>query len=98
MNKNKDELSKLKPKIVKILRNRGIKKAGIFGSFVRGEQKKSSDIDIVIEPTDDMSLLGFVDVKFELEDKTGRKVDISTYKSLHPLLRKKILEEEIKVI
>src|SRR3989344_3383189 len=49
--RNKDKkrelfLKKIKPKIIKILKKNKIKKAGIFGSYARGEQKKNSDIDI----------------------------------------------------
>lgn len=44
-----NELKKLKPMIVRTLKKDGIKKAGIFGSFVRGEEKKNSDIDILIQ-------------------------------------------------
>ena len=91
-------IEEIKPKIKKILEKNKIKKAGIFGSYVRGEQKKNSDIDIIIEPTKDMSLLGFVGVKLELEDELGRKIDLVSYKAIHPLLKKKILNEEVKIL
>ena len=97
MNKKNDELKKIKPKIVEILKKKGVKKAGIFGSYVRGEQKKNSDIDILIQPTEGMGL-EFVGVKLELEDELGRKVDLITYKGIHPLIKKKILKEEIRII
>ena len=47
--KNNQELNKMKPKIVKVLKKHGIKKAGVFGSYARGEQKKKSDVDILIK-------------------------------------------------
>ena len=56
MNKESAELEKIKPKIVRILKKYGVKKAGIFGSYARGEQKKRSDIDILIQPTKGMGL------------------------------------------
>ncbi len=93
-----NELEKLKPKIIEVLKNKGIKKAGIFGSFVRGEQKKGSDIDILIEPTKSMSLLNFVEIKLNLEDELDRKVDIVSYRSINPHLKKYILGEEVKII
>lgn len=95
---NKNELKKLKPKIIKILKSRGIRKAGIFGSFAKNEQRKNSDIDILIQPSENMSLLGFVEVKLELEDKLGKKIDLISYKGIHPLLRTHILKEEIRLI
>ena len=97
MNKKNNGLKKIKPKIVEILKKKGVKKAGIFGSYVRGEQKKNSDIDILIQPTEGMGL-EFAGVKLELEDELGRKVDLITYKGIHPLIKKKILKEEIRII
>ena len=47
--KKNNELEKLKQKIIRILKKNGIRKAGIFGSFARGENKKRSDIDILIK-------------------------------------------------
>ena len=48
-NKKKEEiLNKLKAKIIEILKKNNIKKAGIFGSYARGDFKKSSDIDILV--------------------------------------------------
>ena len=91
------EIKKIKSKIVPMLRKNKIKRAGIFGSYVRGEQKKNSDIDILIKPSKSMGL-EFVRIAFELEDKLGRKVDLVTYKSIHPLLKKRILSEEVRII
>lgn len=96
-NKN-NELKMLKLRIAGVLRKEGIRKAGIFGSFVRGEQRKNSDIDILIKPTKDMSLLGFVKVKLELEDTLRRRVDLLSYNGIHPLLKEQILREEVRII
>ena len=90
-------LEKLKAKIIKILKKNHIKKAGIFGSYVRGEQNKNSDIDIIVEPPKGIGL-GFVGIQFELEDNLKIKVDLITYGSIHPLLRERILNEEVKII
>ncbi len=90
-------ISKIKPKILKILKRYKIKKASIFGSYVRGEQKEDSDIDILVKPAKGMGL-EFVGMNLELEDKIGKKVDLVTYKSIHPLLKKKILSEQVRII
>lgn len=95
-NKNKD-LNKIKKIIVATLKKYGIKRAGIFGSYVRGEQKKGSDIDILIQPPKGMGLK-FIGVKLELEKKLGRKIDLVTYKYLSPYLKKSILEDEVRII
>ncbi len=95
--KKTKELRKLKQKIIPILKKNRIKKAGIFGSYARGEQKKNSDIDIIIQPVVGMGLK-FVHLQLELEEKLKRKVDLITYNSIHPLLRDRILNEEIRIL
>ena len=94
----KNDIEDMKKKIRKILKKYGIVRAGIFGSYARGEQKKNSDVDILIQPTKDMSLLDFVHVKHELEDILGKKVDLVRYKYIHPYLKEKILESEVNII
>lgn len=84
----------IKKIIISILKRHGVVKAAIFGSFIRGEAKRKSDIDILIEFKGGKSLLDLVGLKLDLEDALGRKVDILTYKSLHPLLKDIILKEQ----
>ena len=91
------KIEKLKNKIIPVLKSYDVKRAAIFGSFVRGEEKEDSDVDILIEFEGEKSLLDLVGLKIELEEVLGRKVDVITYNSLHPLLRDRILEEQ-KVI
>ncbi len=89
----------MRKKIVLILKKNGIRKAGIFGSIARGEDRQESDIDIVIEvDRKDFSLLDLVALKLEIERKLRKKADVLMYRSLHPLLREKILKEEIRVL
>jgi len=89
-------ISKNKEIIKKILKKNGIVRAGIYGSYARGDYRKNSDIDILIEFKG--SLLNLVRIERELGEKLGRKVDLLTYKGINPLLKKKILEEEIRII
>ena len=97
---NKNELRKLKQKITPILKSSNVVRAGIFGSYARGEAKKRSDIDILIEVRKGkkFSLLDLVGLQMELEDKLGKKVDLLTYNGISPYLKKYILEDEIKII
>lgn len=90
-------IQNIKKKISPILKHYGVKRAAIFGSFVRGEAKKKSDIDILIEFKGEKSLLDLIGLEIELEKTLKKKVDVLTYNSLHPLLRDIILKEE-KVI
>jgi len=91
------DLNKIKNKIRKILRKNGVAKAGIFGSYARGEQKKNSDIDILIQPPKGIGF-GFVGIQFELEEALKKKVDLLSYRAIHPLLKERILNEEIRII
>jgi len=91
-------IERIKSKIIKILKKYKIKRAGLFGSYSRGEQKKGSDIDILIEPTKEMSLLDISGLKIELEDILKRKVDIVSYRYIHPYLKDEILKNEVKII
>ena len=97
--KNKD-IEKIKSKIVKILRKHGIVRAGLFGSYARGENKKKSDVDILIEVDKNIkfSLLDFVGLKLELEDVLKKKVDLVEYSVIKERIRNQILNDEVKVI
>lgn len=91
------EFNKIKAKIIKILKKNGIKKASIFGSYARGEQNKKSDIDILIQPKKNMGF-EFFGLGEELEEKLGKKVDLLTYKSIHPYLKEYILRDEVRIL
>ena len=93
--KNKD-IIRLQKKIIPILKRNDIVKAGIFGSYAKGEAKRGSDIDILIEFND--SLLSLVRLERELKESLGKKVDLLTYGGIHPLLKKRILSEEVRII
>ena len=88
---------KIKKKIISILKRYNVKRAAVFGSYARGELKKSSDIDILIEFGIEKSLLDLAGLEIELEKLLKRKVDVLTYGSIHPLLKNTILREQ-KVI
>ena len=69
-----------------------VKRIGAFSSFVRGEQKETSDIDLVVEfenPTFD----NFMDLAFYLEDLTGRSVDILTPEGIKHIRIKEVADE-----
>ena len=84
-------------KIIDILVKYKVKKAGIFGSYARGEQKKDSDIDVLIEPPKGMGF-EFVGLAFELEERLGKRVDLVTYNGISPYLKKYILEDERRIL
>jgi len=83
--------------IIDTLKKFGVKKASLFGSVVRGETTMESDVDLLVEFKGRKSLLDLVRLKTRLEELLGRKVDVLTYKSINPRLKKRILNEQ-KVI
>jgi len=75
----------------------GLKRIGVFGSFARGEQRKKSDVDILVEFHEIVGIFEFIDVKLHLEKLLGRKVDLVTKKALKPYIKDRILKEVIYV-
>lgn len=72
-----------------------ITEIGIFGSYVRGEQKKRSDLDILVEIEEPVSLLRFVNIENYLSDLLKTKVDLVSKKSIRPELKERILKEVV---
>jgi predicted nucleotidyltransferase len=64
---------------------------------VRGEAKKSSDLDILVEFNQAPSLLEFINMEDDLSEKLGIKVDLVMKKALKPRLGQRILEEVVPV-
>ena len=95
---NKNQVEEMKETLIKVLKKHRVKRAALFGSIVRGEATEDSDIDLLIEFEGRKSLLDLVGLKLELEELLKREVDVVTYKSLHPLLRGKILNEQEKIL
>jgi len=93
------ELQKIAKIAVPILKKNGVVKAGIFGSYARGEARKRSDIDMLIKVgRKKFSLLDHVRLERELEEKLDKKVDLLTYNGINHLLKNKILDEEVRII
>ncbi len=94
----KNDINKIKQKILPILQEYGVKKIALFGSCVRDEMDKDSDIDILVDIEADISLLDFVGLKQKIEETLGRKVDLVEYDTLKPLLRERILKEQVVLL
>ena len=88
----------IRERILPVLRRHGIKRAGMFGSFVRGEATPESDVDILVELDGQASLFDFIGIKLELEEVLERRVDLVQYAAIKPLLRDRILSEEVPLL
>jgi len=74
-----------------------VKTLGVFGSYVRGEQTKKSDIDILVEFEQPINLFEFMDLEEYLSKLLGTKVDLVSKKALKPHIGEHILQEVITV-
>jgi len=72
-----------------------VKSIGIFGSYVRGEQTKTSDIDILVEFEAPVGFFKFIELEDYLSEKLGAKVDLVTPDALKPLIKPHIMEEAV---
>lgn len=92
---NKGQLTR--EKIFETIRTRltasGAKKISIFGSYAKGVETSSSDIDVLVEFFVSISLLELVGMEQELSEVLGIKVDLLTRKSISPHIMKKITKE-----
>lgn len=96
--KNLNEIKAiLKEHKAEVVQKYRVREIGIFGSFVRGEQKKRSDVDILV------SFSGMPDVfrYMELEEYLGKllrkKVDLVRKEAIRPELKKRVLKEAVYV-
>lgn len=98
--KNIDDIRKklegLKPSLEKKFKMKSI---GIFGSYLRGEEKKGSDLDILVEfeESSSLSLLDFIRLESYLSEELGVRVDLVEKSTLKPRIGKHILEEVVDV-
>jgi len=72
----------------------GVRKIGLFGSFIRNQQTENSDIDILVDfHPDKKKYDNFIDLAFYIEDNLERSVDLVTLDSLSPFIGPHILKE-----
>ena len=74
-----------------------VKTIGVFGSYVCGEQKVSSDVDVLVEFEEPVGLFEFMALENYLSDLLGVKVDLVSKKALKPHIGEHILKEVIMV-
>jgi len=74
-----------------------VKEIGVFGSYVRGMQRKGSDIDVLVEFEEPIGLFDFMDLEDYLSGLLGVKVDLVSKKALKPVIGRYILSEVVYV-
>jgi uncharacterized protein len=92
--KNFEEIKEVLQKNKNELREQyGLKEIGIFGSYVRGEQKEESDLDLLVELEKPVGFVRFLKLENALSQLLGLPVEIVTKKALKPHIGKRILQE-----
>ncbi|GHU93907.1 hypothetical protein FACS1894156_1450 [Bacteroidia bacterium] len=91
--------AKLLHKIQSTLADAPISRAWLFGSFARHEEQADSDIDILVQfmPDAKITLFDYGGIVYELESKTGRKVDLVQDKMLKPFAQKTAEQDKILI-
>ena len=95
MSKLLEELKSKRKEILKIAAKYGVSNIRVFGSVARGEEKKKSDIDLLVDIDYKAYGSGFarVDFKEKIEKILDKEVDVVTEKSLYPSLKNRILSQ-----
>jgi len=89
-----ETIRRIKPTLEKRYK---VKSLALFGSYVRGEQKKTSDVDILVEFSEDADLFDLIALEEFLTEKLGIKVDVVPKNALRSELRESVFREAIKV-
>jgi len=90
-----------KQEIIQIIQKRkpeltmryGVSRLGLFGSYVKNQQRKKSDVDILVQFNRDIDLFDFIDLREYLENQLNTRVDLVMESALKPNLGKRILAE-----
>ncbi len=96
--KNLLQLEQIKRGVLPILKQADVKRATLFGSYVRGDNTKMSDIDILVDLPEHATLLELVGIKQDIEEKLKRSVDVVEYEGINPLLRESILKYQYQLL
>jgi len=93
------KIADIKNKVLPVIEKYPIQRVGLFGSIVRGEDTKKSDVDILIKfsPGSELSLLDVSHIKLEIEDVLDKHVDLVEYHLVRPFLREYIIPTEVVI-
>ena len=99
MIKNKEDVLSVIKRNQNKIESFGVKKLGLFGSFVRNEQDSRSDIDILVEFIQELKTFdNFMHLSFLLEDILEHHIELVTAESLSPYIKPNIIKEVEYVI
>jgi predicted nucleotidyltransferase len=74
-----------------------VREISIFGSYIRGENRETSDIDILVEFSEPIGFFAFLELEEYLQELLGAKVDLVSKKALKPRIGEYILKEAVSI-
>jgi len=87
----------LRREVPRLQEEYAVRSFGLFGSYVRGEQGKKSDLDILVDFLRPPGMFKFLDLERELSALLGVRVDLVQKDALKPAIGRRILHEVIVV-
>lgn len=90
-------VDRLRQNLPHFQRNYAVRSLGLFGSYIHGQQKKGSDLDILVDFEVVPGMFRFLDFERELSHLLGVRVDLIQKKALKPAVGKRILQEVVPV-
>lgn len=88
-----DELKANRDAILASAKKHGVKDVRVFGSVARGEDTPESDIDLLINVTEDCDAFGFLDFQEDMQRLFKREIDIVFERGLYPTIQQRIMQE-----
>lgn len=92
------DLEQIKKLVLPVLKEAGVVRSSIFGSYIRSENTADSDVDILVEFPKEKSLFEFIALQLKLEEVLGRKVDMGEYSTIKPRLKNYILDNQVQIL
>lgn len=87
-----NDIKKNKPELKKRF---NVKRIGIFGSYARGDYRKDSDLDVLIELNKPLGIFGLMELEDYLGSLIGKKIDLVTKNTLKSAIKEKVLKEAV---
>ena len=87
----------LRRELPRLRQQYGVSSLGLFGSYVRGQQRQKSDIDVLVEFSEVPGMLRFLDLEQDLSQLLGLSVDLVQKEALKPAIGRRITEEVVPI-
>ena len=98
MKQNRDQITSILNQHRELFKkNYNVKDLGVFGSFARGDNTQTSDVDILVRFSQPLGFFKFIELENYLTKLLGRKVDLVTEKALKPTIKNDVLREVMYV-